>query len=68
MRAPVPAAVRADRSGDAVRIGALAAAALLAGPDMAQATTDTTFGTPLTTVENIRQARSGIRRASRAGF
>ncbi|MCY3829131.1 MAG: hypothetical protein OXF89_08355, partial [Rhodospirillaceae bacterium] len=36
-----------------VAAAGLAAAALLAGPDMALATTDTTFGTPLTTVENI---------------
>ncbi len=32
---------------------ALAATAVLAGPDLALATTDTTFGTPLDTVENI---------------
>ncbi|MXY39683.1 MAG: hypothetical protein F4Y62_07790 [Rhodospirillaceae bacterium] len=36
-----------------VAAAGLAAAALLAGPDVALATTDTTFGTPLTTVENI---------------
>ena len=32
---------------------ALAAAATLAGPEIAQATTDTTFGDPLDTVEGI---------------
>ena len=34
-------------------LSALAAAALLAVPEPAFATTDTTFGTPLDTVENI---------------
>ena len=58
MRAPVksmPAGCR-DRAGDALRIAAtaaLAAAALLAGPEIALATTDTTFGSPLDTVEGI---------------
>ena len=49
-------AAAVDRSGDALRIAALAAlaaAAVLAGTDAALATTDTTFGTPLDTVENI---------------
>ena len=50
--------VRASRTalrGVAVAgLGAgLGAAALLAGADAALATSDTTFGTPLTTVENI---------------
>ncbi len=58
MRAPAKSmpATCSDRAGDALRLAAtaaLAAAALLAGPDMALATTDTTFGDPLTTVENI---------------
>ena len=58
MRAPartMPAAGR-DRSGDALRIAAVAAlavAAVLTGTDAALATTDTTFGTPLDTVEGI---------------
>ncbi len=58
MRAPartMPAAGR-DRSGDALRIAAvaaLAAAAVLTGTDVALATTDTTFGTPLDTVQDI---------------
>ena len=46
----------ADRSGEALRIAAaagLAGAAVLAAPEMALATTDTTFGTPLDTVEGI---------------
>ena len=38
------------RAGAAV---AVAAVAVLAGPEAAQATTDTTFGAPLTTVTNI---------------
>ena len=45
-----------DRAGDTLRIAAtaaLAAAAVLAVPEMALATTDTTFGNPLDTVENI---------------
>ena len=45
-----------DRAGDALRIAAtaaLAAAAVLAGPEIALATTDTTFGSPLDTVEGI---------------
>jgi len=36
-----------------VAAAGLAVAALLAGTDAALATSDTTFGTPLTTVENI---------------
>ncbi len=46
----------ADRSGEALRIAVaagLAVAAVLAAPEMALATTDTTFGTPLDTVEGI---------------
>ena len=46
----------ADRAGEALRIAAaagLAVAAVLAAPEMALATTDTTFGTPLDTVEGI---------------
>ena len=46
----------ADRSGDAIRTAAVATvalAALLAGADAALATTDTTFGSPLDTVEGI---------------
>ena len=45
-----------DSTGGMVRglaATGLAAAAALAVPEMALATTDTTFGTPLTTVENI---------------
>ena len=44
------------RPGPALRcaaVGVLGAAALLAGTDAALATTDTTFGAPLDTVENI---------------
>ena len=58
---PMPGACPEPRSGagriDAAMRGlavtALAGAALLAGPELALATTDTTFGTPLDTVENI---------------
>ena len=45
-----------DRVGDTLRIAAtaaLAAAAVVAGPEIALATTDTTFGDPLDTVEGI---------------
>ena len=51
----LPASVTGG-SRQACRAGALtviAAAALLAGPDLALATTDTTFGDPLDTVEDI---------------
>ena len=51
----VPASVTGN-SRQACRAAALtviAAAALLAGPDLALATTDTTFGDPLDTVEDI---------------
>ena len=44
------------RSGSAWRgaaVTALAMAAVLSGPEFAMATTDTTFGTPLDTVEGI---------------
>ncbi len=54
--APGMAAIGTDRAGEALRIAAaagLAVAAMLAAPEMALATTDTTFGTPLDTVENI---------------
>ena len=50
------AAIGADRPGEALRIAAaagLAVAAVLAAPEMALATTDTTFGDPLDTVEGI---------------
>ena len=58
MRAPAKSmsAGCRDRAGDALRIAAtaaLAAAAFLAGPEIALATTDTTFGSPLDTVEGI---------------
>ena len=66
MRAPaksMPAACPGLRSvacrnqgGDALRIAAtaaLAVGAVLVGPELAHATTDTTFGTPLDTVEDI---------------
>ena len=46
----------ADRAGEALRIAAaagLAVAAMLAAPEMALATTDTTFGDPLETVQDI---------------
>ena len=49
-------AVRRDRTRDALRAVAMAgvaAAALLAAPDVALATTDTTFDAPLDTVEDI---------------
>ena len=58
MRGPaksMPALCR-DRVRDALRIAAtsaLAAAAVLAAPEFALATTDTTFGSPLDTVEDI---------------
>ena len=51
----LPASVTSG-SRQACRAGALtviAAAALLAGPDLALATTDTTFGGPFGTVEDI---------------
>ena len=51
----LPASVNGG-SRQACRAGALtviAAAALLTGPDLALATTDTTFGGPLGTVEDI---------------
>ena len=54
--APGMAAIDTDRAGEALRIAAaagLAVAAMLSGTDAAFATTDTTFGTPLDTVENI---------------
>ena len=41
---------RSARLAGAVRIAAVAAAAVLAGTDAALATTDTTFGDPLDTV------------------
>ena len=46
----------AEHAGDALRTAAVAAVcvgAALAGADAAWATTDTTFGTPLDTVEDI---------------
>ena len=45
-----------ERVGDGLRAGtviAMAAAVMVAGPDIAFATTDTTFDTPLDTVEGI---------------
>ena len=45
-----------DRAGDTLRIAAtaaLVASAVLVGPEIALATTDTTFGSPLDTVEGI---------------
>ena len=58
MRAPVSRmrGSGTDRSGHALRaaaVAALAAAAVLAGPDIALATSDTTFGDPLDTVQDI---------------
>ena len=50
----VPAGI--ERTSMALRAGAviaIAAAAMVAGPDIALATTDTTFDTPLDTVEGI---------------
>ena len=44
---------RSDAAMRGVAVMAIAAAALLAGPDLALATTDTTFGDPLDTVEGI---------------
>ena len=44
---------RRARLAGAVRIAAVAAAAVLAGTDAALATTDTTFGDPLGTVQDI---------------
>ena len=56
MRARTVTVAAADRAGDAVRIAALAAlaaAAAMAAPELAHATTDTTFGDPLDTVQDI---------------
>ena len=53
-QAPEPAG--ADRPGETARslaVAGLALAAALAAPEMALATTDTTFGSPLDTVEGI---------------
>ena len=44
---------RRARLAGAVRIAAVAAAAVLAGADVALATTDDTFGDPLDTVQDI---------------
>ena len=57
-REPAPASGPAgsDGGGETVRslaVAGLALAAALAAPETALATTDTTFGTPLDTVENI---------------
>ena len=49
-------AMRTDRAGAALRAAAaagLVAATLLAAPEVALATTDTTFGDPLDTVQDI---------------
>ena len=58
MRAPatrMPGACNGRVSGalGRVAVASLAAVAVLAGPEIALATTDTTFGTPLDTVEDI---------------
>ena len=56
MRARVMNGAGEGRPGDAVRIAVLAtlaAAAAMAAPELAHATTDTTFGSPLDTVEGI---------------
>ncbi len=56
MRARAVSAAAADRGREALRIAALAAlaaAAAMAAPELAQATTDTTFGDPLDTVQDI---------------
>ena len=58
MRAPAKrmAVACSDSATVAVRriaVAALAVAAVLAGPEIALATTDTTFGSPLDTVEGI---------------
>ncbi len=55
-RAGTMAAAGADRSGEALRIAAVtsfALAAMVAAPELAHATTDTTFGDPLDTVQDI---------------
>ena len=55
-RAGTMTAAGTDRTGGALRLAAaagLAVAAMLAAPEMAYATTDTTFGDPLDTVEGI---------------
>ena len=49
-------AVGADRAGEALcgaAVAGLAVAAMLAAPELAYATTDTTFGDPLDTVKDI---------------
>ena len=54
--APAPESAGADRGGETVRslaVAGLALAAALAAPELALATTDTTFGSPLDTVEGI---------------
>ena len=54
--APAPEPAGADRGGETVRslaVAGLAVAAAFAAPELALATTDTTFGTPLDTVEDI---------------
>ena len=58
MRAAVKSVPIAGMDGSAatmrgLAVMALAMAAVLAGPEVALATTDTTFGTPLDTVEGI---------------
>lgn len=50
------------RSGEALRtvaVAAFAVVAVLAGPDAALATTDTTFGGPLDTVQDIAGGTGG---------
>jgi len=51
--AAAPGIDRADTGLRGIAIATLAAAAVLAVPDIALATTDTTFDTPLDTVEGI---------------
>ncbi|MDE0051669.1 MAG: helix-turn-helix domain-containing protein [Rhodospirillales bacterium] len=54
--APTPESAGADRGGETVRrlaVAGLALAAAMAFPELAHATTDTTFGSPLDTVEGI---------------
>ncbi len=52
-RMPVVGVVSSDATMRGVAVMALAMASVLAGPDVALATTDTTFGDPLDTVEGI---------------
>ena len=67
-RAPEPSVVRFDQALLAAAVAAVATATLLAGPDAALATTDTTFDAPLDTVirraeqyQPVIQLRAGTR-------